>query len=188
MIHMIKDTQAALSSTSATPVRTRLREVARDSAWIVLGAATLSLLVNSLRTNHLPLIAKSNYEIMVPCPEPLGTAEVIAATDPRVSSPTSLLIDARAKEDYAAWHLPTAISIPFDWLAEQDEINRHAQIVARDVARSAKRAVVIYGDGAEPDSGHQWASLLNLAGIRNVSSVAGGAAALGGPSVPKEQP
>lgn len=188
MTPMANATQTAIATTTKAPALIRLRGVACESTWIVLVATAMGFLVNTLRSDRLPLVAQNDYQIMVPCPEPLGTAEIIAATDPRVRSPSSLVIDARSPEEFAAWHLPGAISIPFDWLAEQSEITKQAQIVARDIARSAKRSVVVYGDGTEPDPGHQWASLLNVSGIRNVSSVAGGAAALGGPTLRKEHP
>jgi len=185
---MEERTPRATPRTPTTAGMLELRRMLRDVLYIVLIASSLGILSNALRSDRLSLVAKSEYDIMVPCPEPLGQAKAIAPTDPRINAADSLVIDARSKDEYAAWHLPTAISIPFDWLAEQEQINEETQRVARDVARSRKHAVVIYGDGGEPDPGRQWAALLNLAGIKNVTYVAGGSAVLGGPSVVKEQP
>lgn len=188
MTNMKASTPVAMPHLPTTAGVVELRRVLRDALYIVLVASSMGILSNAVRSDRLPLVAKSDYDIMVPCPEPLGQAEAIAPTDPRVHAADSLVIDARAKDEYVAWHLPAAISIPFDWLAEQEQVNRETQRVARDVARSGKHAVVIYGDGGDPDSGHQWAALLNLAGIKNVTYVAGGSAVLGGPAAAKEQP
>jgi hypothetical protein len=165
-----------------------LRIAARDALYITSVAAVLALTVNALRADRLALIASKDFDILVPCPEPLGSAVAIAAADPRVADAKSLLIDARASDEYKAWHLPSAISIPFDWLAEQEQITKEARLVAQSVARSAKHAVVVYGDDSDPDPGKQWAALLNTAGIRNVTYVAGGSVALRGLSASKGQP
>jgi len=162
--------------------------VFRDAGIIVGVAALVAFSTNVLRSDRLPLVATKEYDIAVPCPEPLGHAEAIVAGDPRISDPKTLLIDVRTPEEFSAWHLPGAMNTPFDWLSEQEEITRQSQVVARDVARSGKQAVVVYGEGGDPDSGQQWAALLNNAGIRNVYYVEGGAPALSGRAPAKEAP
>ncbi len=162
--------------------------VVRDAAIIVVIGTVLALVSNELREERLPLVAQKEFEILVPCPEPLGTAQSILPTDPRIADPHTLVIDARSAEEYRAWHLPSALNVPFDWLAEQHEIDVQARQVARDVARSKKHAVVVYGDGGDPDSGLQWAALLNAGGIRNVSYIKGGALELQPKRSQKEQP
>ena len=152
--------------------------VLRDAAIVVLVAACCALGTNAARSDGITLLARTEYEILVPCPEPEGTAEGIPPTDERIASNKSLLIDAREPTDFEAWHLPNAISVPLDWLAEQQEIDAQAQTVAQQVARSGRRDVVVYGDGANPDSGQYWAALLNSAGIKHVVYVTGGAPAL----------
>jgi len=142
---------------------------------IVLLATALALVVNSTRTDGIPLVAREDFEILVPCPEPMGEATAINADAPIVSDPASLLIDARSREEHEEWHLPHSLNQPFDWLAEQDEINREAAEVARVIARSGKHYVVVYGDGGNPDSGKHWAALLSAAGIKNVVFISGGA-------------
>jgi len=166
----------------------RPKLVLRDAAIIVVVGAVLGLVTNQFRTGRLPLVAQKDFEILVPCPEPLGTARAVLPSDPLISDPDTLIIDARSEEEYRDWHLPSALSVPFDWLAEQDEIDAQARSVAKDVARSRKHAVVIYGDGGDPDSGQQWAALLNMAGIRNVAYIKGGALELRPTAAPKEQP
>lgn len=155
--------------------------IVRDAGGISVLATVLALGVNTLRSDGLPWIAREEIEIMVPCPEPMGEATGIPAADPRTRADTSLLVDARSSEEYAAWHPPGAVSFPFDWLAEQDEVAQQAAVVAREIARSRRRDVVVYGDGEDPDSGEHWAALLSGAGIKNVVFVQGGAPALGQP-------
>lgn len=168
------------TATSTAP-RWECKILARDTGMLVIVAAILAFGSNAVRADRLPLIATKDFETLVPCPEPLGTAGAIASDDPRIRVPTTLVIDARSQDEYATWHVLGAINVPFDWLAEQEQITKQTQQIARDVARSKKHVVVVYGDGGDPDSGREWAALLNSAGIRNVVFVTGGAAALRGP-------
>jgi len=82
------------------------------------------------------------------------------------------LVDAREAEAFARWHLPGALSIPFDYLEPPS-----AEAIKRVLATRARR-VVVYGDGANPDSGEQLARALAGRGIRNLAFVKGGAPAL----------
>lgn len=175
---------------------TRAPERSSDT-WIgavqlAIGAAILAFGTNALRTDGLSLIAQKDFDIVVPCPEPVGSATLIEPADPRLREPNTLVIDARSAQEYRAWHLPGAINTPLDWLAEQDTIAKQAQQLAREIAHSKKASLVVYGDGEDPDSGQQWAASLNSAGIRNVYFVRGGAPALKGETRPdasaKEQP
>ncbi len=155
--------------------------IVRDAAVIATAASVVALAVNALRTDPLPLVAQAEIETMVPCPEPMGAATPVPPSDERVQSPTTLLVDARSAEEFAAWHLANAVSFPFDWLAESDEVTRQAGEVAKAIARSRRQHVVVYGDGGDPDSGEHWSALLSGAGIKNVVFVKGGAPALGQP-------
>jgi hypothetical protein len=157
--------------------------IARDAAVIAAVSTVVALAVNAARSDRLPLIATEEIETMVPCPEPMGAATPIPPRDERVRSAKTLLVDARAAEDFAAWHPEGAVSFPFDWLAESDEVARQAAEVAKEIARSRRQHVVVYGDGDDPDSGEHWAALLSGAGIKNVVFVRGGATVLGLPGV-----
>lgn len=152
-----------------------MRKIVHDSLMVVVLATTLALVANSTRVDGIPLVAKKDFEIFVPCPEPIGEATAINADAPLVRDPASLLIDARSREEHEEWHLPHSLNQPFNWLAEQDEINREAAEVARVIARSGKHYVVIYGDGGDPDSGERWAALLSASGVKNVVFISGGA-------------
>lgn len=151
--------------------------VCRDAA-IVVAVATLVGVVNNLSRGQarIAFIQDRPYDILVPCTESVGQASSIAATSLRAGDAASLIIDARSSDEYAAWHFPDAISVPFDWLGPpvQDEVGR----LAKQVTATRAHRVVVYGDGDDPDSGREWARLLAGGGIRNVSYVEGGAPAL----------
>ena len=157
--------------------------IARDAMVIAAAGSLVALVVNALRAEPLPLVAQAEIETMVPCPEPMGAATPVPPGDERVSSPQTLLVDARSPDEHAAWHPDGAVSFPFDWLAESDEVTRQAAEVAKTIARSRRQHVVVFGDGGDPDSGEHWSALLSGAGIKNVVFVKGGAPALGQPGV-----
>jgi len=152
--------------------------IVRDALVAAIAATVLALTANAIRGDGIPLVATAEFEILVPCPEPAGEATATSSDAAVVEDPASLLIDVRSREEYEAWHLPHSLNQPFDWLAEMNEVEREADMVARNIARSGKRHVVVYGDGGNPDSGEHWATLLSASGIRNVVFVSGGAAAL----------
>jgi rhodanese-related sulfurtransferase len=150
----------------------------RDALLVLIMATTLALVSNAFREDGIPLIAKEEYNILVPCPESMGEAIAINPNDPLIRDPTSFLIDVRSRKEFDEWHLPQALNQPYDWLAEQDEVNRKAAEIAKNIARSRKHHVVVYGDGGNPDAGKYWAASLSGSGIKNVVYVSGGADAL----------
>jgi rhodanese-related sulfurtransferase len=156
----------------------RILTMIRDAFLVFIIATILAVVINTFRENGIPLVAKEEFEILVPCPAPIGEATAINEDDLLIRDPTSLLIDARSREEFDEWHLPQALNQPFDWLAEQDEVDRQAAKVAKNIARSRKQHVVVYGDGGNPDSGEHWAALLSESGIKNVVFISGGAGAL----------
>ena len=154
----------------------------RDAAIVVVACTAVALTVNAIRSDGIKLVQEEEYDILVPCPEPVGDPEEIEANDPRVGAKTSLLLDVRSKEEFAAWHADGARNQPFDWLGPP--VDAEVQVVARQVAASKAQRVVVYGDGDDPDSGREWAKLLSGARIKNVFFVKGGAPALN-PDIPK---
>ena len=154
-----------------------LLEVGRDLVVIVVLSFAVALLSNAVRSDGLPMVASEPYTIVVPCPEPGGEAEAIDAAAALRDPAQTLRIDARAAADFEARHADDAINVPYDFLEPTP-----AATVQR-IAGSARQRVVVYGDGAEPDSGEELARELTAAGIRNVAFVRGGAAALFGAQV-----
>jgi hypothetical protein len=135
---------------------------------LALLCAAAALSFNSLRRDGIPVVQGTEYEILVPCPETLGEADPIPVDSPLLSDPRTLLLDARDPEDHARWHPPGAWNVPFDYLSPTDKG------VVRRIAASRAARVVVFGDGADPDSGEQLAREIAGRGIRNVGFIPGG--------------
>ncbi len=147
--------------------------ILRDAGIIVVLASGAALSFNSVRSSDaISLVAQEPYQILVPCPEHEGTTEAVSAAAARGPGPGVLFIDAREPEVFTAWHHPDATSIPFDYL---DPISEEK---VRQVLQSRAKKIIVYGDGADPDTGHQLALILSSRGLKNVFFVKGGAPAL----------
>jgi hypothetical protein len=147
-----------------------------EACVVALASALVALSVNAARSNGLPLVASKEYTTIVPCPEPVGDAKPLGPEDEIVVARDTLLIDARTQLEFEAWHLPGAMHLEFDWLGPPPD--KEVATVAARVAARGYRHIVVYGDGADPDSGREWARLLAGARIKHVYFVAGGAPAL----------
>jgi len=134
--------------------------------------SAIGLAVNGVRGDGIPLVQRTEYQILVPCPETTGDVETLLAGDSTLHDTRTLLVDARSGVEYERWHMPGATNVPFDYLDPTDPAAIHA------MASSGARRVVVYGDGEDPDSGEQLAKELSGKGIRNVGFVVGGATAL----------
>lgn len=147
--------------------------VLRDAAVVVVASVLIALAVNALRfSGRIPLVAREPYQILVPCPEHQGIAAPLAASAVDPARRGVVLVDARSAEDFGRWHLPGAISIPFDYL---EPVSRQK---VREVLDRRPQQVVVYGDGDNPDSGEQLGRQIAGAGVKNVHFVTGGAPAL----------
>ena len=168
--------EPAADPSPAAPSRSAWRGVVRDAAVIAAVCAVVGLVVNTVRPGGIPLVAKKEYEILVPCPVPVGKAKPLSPSDPQVTAPDTLVVDARSREEFAQWHPAGALNMEFDWLGPPPD--KEVAIVAKRVARTKARRVVVYGDGDDPDSGREWARLLSGARLKSVFHVKGGAPAL----------
>ena len=148
------------------------RTVVRDALIVLAACSAVGSAVNRLRPHGIPFVQKTEYQILVPCPEGSGEAPAIAAEDPSLAEPRTLLVDARSAADHQRWHPSGTVHLPFDYLqpAPKEQVQR--------IASSGAARVVVFGDGADPDSGEQLARELAGSGIRNVFFVPGGAKAL----------
>ena len=156
------------------PIRTALR----DALVVAVAAAGVALAVNGMRADGLPLVAAEPYQVLVPCPEPGGPVQPMAADDPRLGSERTFVVDARSLGEYEQGHLSRAVSLSYDWLDPVSE-ERLRQLAA-DIASSRATRVAVYGDGGRPDSGEHLGREISGRGIRNVFFVQGGAPALPG--------
>jgi hypothetical protein len=143
----------------------------RDAALVLLASTALGGVANLVRPHGIPFVQKTEYQILVPCPDG-GEAPAIAADAPELHDKRTLLVDARSATEHATGPLPGALSLPFDYLDPAPP----AQV--RKIAASGAARVVVFGDGGDPDVGEQLARELAGAGIRNIFFVAGGAPAL----------
>ena len=177
-----------MSELKQTPVQPSARATAvgivRDAAIVAVVSTVVALTVNTVRSEGIRLVQQEEYDILVPCPEPVGDPEVMKADDARVKDIKSLLLDVRSKEEFEKWRVEGARNQPFDWLGPP--VDEEVKTVAKQVAASRAQRVIVYGDGDDPDSGKEWAKLLSGARIKNVFYVEGGAPALN-PSLPKPE-
>lgn len=155
-----------------TSPRRRPIVVMRDAAIIAGLCAAVAVSVNAARSDGIPLVADAPYEILVPCPEPVGEVDATAPAAAIRTESGTLVVDAREAAAFAAWHLPDARNVVFDWLEPL------ADDTASTLVSSGARRIVVYGDGADPDSGRELARELAGRGLRNVTYVDGGAPAL----------
>jgi rhodanese-related sulfurtransferase len=155
----------------------KLKRILRQSAVIVALGCLSGIAANLVHPRErLPWIATKPYDITVPCPEPVGTVTATAPTSPWLRDFATHIIDARSSAEFATWHFPGAVNVPFDWLGPP--VEHEVSQLAKRVAASHAQRIVVYGDGDNPDSGREWARLLAGGGIRNVTYVEGGAPAL----------
>jgi len=148
----------------------------RDALLITLIASALGVAVNLVHPEGIPFIAESEYETLVPCPEPGGEVTGLEVDDPRLASAETFVVDARPRAQHALWKLDTAMNVPYDYLDPTP--NEVIEDLARRIAGSRAQRVAVYGDGDTPDSGEQLAREISAAGIKSVFFVRGGAPAL----------
>ena len=153
-----------------------LRRSLGEAAVVAMAGAAIALAVNGLRPSGVPLIAERPYQTLVPCPEPGGPVEAVAAGDPFVRSERTFLIDARLQAEFTDRHVTGAVNVPYDWL---DPVPDQVLVeLARAIAASGATRVVVYGDGGRPDSGEFLGREISGRGIKNVAYVRGGANAV----------
>jgi len=145
-----------------------MKALFRNAILIALAASLIGAIFNALRPSGLDWVAGSDYQILVPCPEPMGDAAPLPLAEAKDAKAPDALIDARDPEAYSKGHLSGAQNIPYDFLSP---VSR--QDVERLVAARFRR-VIVYGSGDEPDTGKLLAGELAAAGIKNVFFIEGG--------------
>ena len=165
------------------------KTVVRDAALVALASSAVALGANALRSDSLELVASRPHVVLVPCPtDVLGPAEPIAAADPRLRAPGTLLVDAREADAFATWHADGAVRLTYDLLEESPQFKDEIASLLAEHGRAT--LVAVYGDdeagfttasgapGDEAGTGFRLAGALSAQGMRQVHYVLGGAAAL----------
>jgi hypothetical protein len=150
--------------------------VFRDALIATGISICVGLAANVVHPEKIPYVAEQAYEILVPCPEPGGSVVPFEPDDPALFSKDTFVIDARSKQAFALWHFDRASSVPFDYLDPTPK--EKLQYLAREIAGSRAKRVVVYGDGDTPDTGEQLGKEITGFGIKNVVFLRGGAPAL----------
>ena len=90
--------------------------IALGAIAILLGSAALGLIVNQLSVRGIPVLQRVETG-RVPLPQGLRESS-LEQTKAALGSTSAVLLDARSPEDYAAGHLPGALSVPPDEIGE----------------------------------------------------------------------
>ncbi|MBQ4359487.1 MAG: rhodanese-like domain-containing protein [Proteobacteria bacterium] len=152
--------------------------ILRDAVIICAAMAVAGIFINAVRPDGLPFIADKPYDIFVPCPETLGTVEMIAPGDSRLTDGKAFIVDARSQEEFDAWHLDGAICITYDYLEPIEEAE--LKNVTLNIVNSGKERLIVYGDGdgGQGSTGYELGRELAGKGVSHVFIVEGGADAL----------
>ena len=150
----------------------------RDAVITTAISMAIGLAVNLVHPEPIPYVARQAYEVTVPCPEPGGEVLAFEPNDPALFWGDTFVIDARSERAFSLRHVDGAVNVPFDYLDPTPA--ETLQNLAREIAGSGARRVVVYGDGDAPDTGEQLGREISGYGIRNVFFLRGGAPALTG--------
>lgn len=152
--------------------------ILRDAVIICAVIAVAGILINAVRPDGLPFIADKPYDIFVPCPETLGTVEMVSPGDSRLADGRAFIVDARTQEEFDAWHLDGAVCITYDYLEPISD--EELKNVTLNIVNSGKERLIVYGDGdgGQGSTGYELGRELAGKGVSHVFIVEGGADAL----------
>lgn len=132
------------------------------AAFVLVGVA-----FNALRSDGIDLVARSEYQIYVPCPE--SQADAGSVTAETAQKQQVLYVDARPVEAYEREHIQGAISFPYPLLGDPP-----AEKV--DSLKQRGVPIVTYGGGGRDQTGEMMADLLTELGVEEVTHLEGGLA------------
>ncbi len=158
------------------PQFTTLKKSLAEAGFITAGVMIFAVLINLLHPNRIPYVAEAEYETMVPCPVQEGHVTAMDATGDMLKQKDILFVDARDEPEFEKWHYPGALRLTYDYLDPIPE--SELKQMARRIAQERATRVIVYGDGADPDTGKLLGIDISASGINNVGYIRGGASAL----------
>ena len=130
---------------------------------VIIVAGIIGVAQNAVRSNPVKLVqkvatTKADHSAEAPA---LGEGEIaLEEMQARFDSGLSILLDARSPAEYAESHIPGAINIPYDRLAEYMETLTYEA--------TPDQPVVCYCKGPSCDLSHLLATELRLMGYEDV--------------------
>jgi rhodanese-related sulfurtransferase len=137
-----------------------MKRTVQQSVVIIAGSAALALVVNAVSPRGIPLLTP---------PKPvLPATEVVAFDEAKLlwEAGAALFLDARSPADYAAGHIPNALSLPAE--AFDQNYPRVAPLLAPDTA------IIVYCSGQQCDLSHEVMQKLRPFGYKNVRLLSDG--------------
>ncbi len=147
-----------------------MKKLIIDAAGLVLVGALLGIVTNFCRSDGIPLVASIPYEILVPCPmDRVAVNEIVPDKIPK----DAVFIDASDPEIFKQRHVPGALPMPYDDLADPTE----AELASIRALKTS--AVVVYGPiEGDFNVGRQQATDLAAQGLPRIYYVKDGLKAL----------
>ncbi|MBF0573135.1 MAG: rhodanese-like domain-containing protein [Desulfamplus sp.] len=160
----------------------------RKTLWqvplIILLAFTISIIINHLRSDKIPLIG--NWSVDARFADSDGKTLVISLEQAKelFENNAAIFIDARPKEQYEEGHIQDALSLP--WQEVDTYFMEVAPILEERLSKIAKvnsdngenknisNAIITYCDGESCELSHELALFLKEMGFNNVHIIVNG--------------
>jgi len=84
----------------------------RDAVILAVISAVAAFSFNALRPEGIPVIRYAPFDLLGPCPEIQGDIPMLAAEKLHPEDPHVRVLDVRMPWEYAAGHIPGALSVP----------------------------------------------------------------------------
>lgn len=155
-------------------------KVAAQALVIVLASSLVAVATNAVRSDGIPLVTDIEYEIFAPCKDSEADAAAADTQDlNRSGTGSTMYVDARPAEAFAAEHVSGAVNVPYSVLFGASPQDLDA--LKKEVGTAHPDTVLVYGvyaDPADPDTKVDFAKPLAQqlvdVGIKGVKHLEGG--------------